>query len=779
VSDGRGGTDTGTVAIQAGNTPPAATISSPASTARFAVGQTITLTGSASDAEDGALGSGQLSWTVLLHHNSHTHPYFGPSSGNNLTFQAPAPEDLAATTTSYLEIYLTATDSSGASTTVRRDMQPQLVSVTLDSAPAGLSLNVNGATVNTPAMVTSWAAYRLGVNAPTQTDSAGRTWAFSSWSDGGAQSHTIVTPTNPATYTATFVGSSTPLDIVQYANDTTGFAGLWQLVPDATAAAGARIHTPDGSQPRPAAPLASPPSWAEWTFQAEAGRPYRLWIRGRADLDDPASDTAWVQFSGSVTSGGTATYRIGTTSAILWSLPDCASCAPSGWGWQDNAMGAPFGPLLYFANTGVQTIRVQVRDDGLSIDQIVLSPQTYLNASPGAAKNDTTIVSKPGNPPPPGNAPPTVTITSPSSTARFAVGQTITLAGSASDPEDGALGNAQLSWTVLLHHNTHTHSYFGPSSGNNLTFQAPAPEDLAATTTSYLEIYLTGTDSRGATTTVRRDMQPQLVSVTLESVPAGLALTANSTTVTTPATLTSWSGYQINLNAPAQNDSAGQAWVFSSWSDAGSQSHTVVTPAAAATYTATFTASSATPDILLYASDTTGFGGMYQLVADGSAAAGMRIHTPDGTVPRPNTALAAPPSWAEWSFHAEAGRPYRLWIRGKANGDDPASDTAWVQFSGSVSSSGTSMYRLGTTSAIQWSLSDCATCVPSGWGWQDTAMGAAFGPVLYFATTGPQIIRVQVRDDGLSIDQIVLSPQTYLNASPGATKNDATILAKQ
>jgi len=35
-----------------------------------------------------------------------------------------------------------------------------------------------------------------------------------------------------------------------------------------------------------------------------------------------------------------------------------------------------------------------------------------------------------------------------------------------------------------------------------------------------------------------------------------------------------------------------------------------------------------------------------------------------------------------------------------------------------------------------------------------------------------------VREDGLSIDQIVLSPSTYLNAAPGALKNDNTILPK-
>jgi hypothetical protein len=50
--------------------------------------------------------------------------------------------------------------------------------------------------------------------------------------------------------------------------------------------------------------------------------------------------------------------------------------------------------VIYFANSGTQTIRIQQREDGLSIDQIVLSPSTWLNASPGALKNDTVIVPK-------------------------------------------------------------------------------------------------------------------------------------------------------------------------------------------------------------------------------------------------------------------------------------------------------------------------------------------------------------------------------------------------
>ena len=48
-----------------------------------------------------------------------------------------------------------------------------------------------------------------------------------------------------------------------------------------------------------------------------------------------------------------------------------------------------------FAKGGRHTIRVQVREDGAQIDQIVLSPSRYLTSPPGGVKDDATIVAKP------------------------------------------------------------------------------------------------------------------------------------------------------------------------------------------------------------------------------------------------------------------------------------------------------------------------------------------------------------------------------------------------
>src|SRR6185295_17139434 len=106
-------------------------------------------------------------------------------------------------------------------------------------------------------------------------------------------------------------------------------------------------------------------------------------------------------------------------------------------GWGTNV----FGSLIYFQSTGTQTLRVQAREDGLSIDQIVLSPTSYLNSSPGALVDDSkilpsTIGSTP--PPPPANVPPLVSVSA--SPTGGAVPLPVNFSSTASDP-DGTIAS--------------------------------------------------------------------------------------------------------------------------------------------------------------------------------------------------------------------------------------------------------------------------------------------------------------------------------------------------
>ncbi len=104
------------VQIGAGNDAPRPTIIAPTAGTAYVPGQAYTLTGTATDPQDGTLADARLSWQVLLHHNEHTHPVLGPIGGNNIGFTAPSHDEGK----NWLEIRLTATDTQGISTTTIR-----------------------------------------------------------------------------------------------------------------------------------------------------------------------------------------------------------------------------------------------------------------------------------------------------------------------------------------------------------------------------------------------------------------------------------------------------------------------------------------------------------------------------------------------------------------------------------------------------------------------------------------------------------------------------------
>ena len=153
-------------------------------------------------------------------------------------------------------------------------------------------------------------------------------------------------------------------------------AGAWVVQSDSSASGGAALWLPDAEVPKLGLASASPANYFDLTFQVRAGVPYRLWLRGKAQNDSWQNDSAFVQFSSAVDASGTPVFRIGTTSATIVSLEDCGGCGVSGWGWSDNGYGYD-GQLIYFAADGAQTVRVQGREDGFIIDEIVLSPQKY------------------------------------------------------------------------------------------------------------------------------------------------------------------------------------------------------------------------------------------------------------------------------------------------------------------------------------------------------------------------------------------------------------------
>jgi glucose/arabinose dehydrogenase len=129
-----------TVLVTVGSLPPVPVIATPAAGGPgVQPGDVVNYSGSATDPDQGPLPPSALSWTVLLHHNTHLHRFVG-GTGSSGSFVA---EEHGAGTYSY-EIVLTATDASGlsASTSV---IVPLHTDTTPPSAPGSLSATANGA----------------------------------------------------------------------------------------------------------------------------------------------------------------------------------------------------------------------------------------------------------------------------------------------------------------------------------------------------------------------------------------------------------------------------------------------------------------------------------------------------------------------------------------------------------------------------------------------------------------------------------------------------------
>jgi glucose/arabinose dehydrogenase len=190
------------------------------------------------------------------------------------------------------------------------------------------------------------------------------------------------------------------------------------------------------------------------------------------------------------------------------------------------------------------------------------------------------------------NQPPVATITAPALPATYAGGDVVSYHGRASDPEDGDLPAANLTWWADFHHDTHTHPFLPVTSGSTAgTIAIPTVGETSANV--WYRFYLVATDADGAADTAFRDVLPRTVAVTLASVPPGLELTLDGQPRATPLTVTGVVGIEREIGVTSPQTSGPTTYTFASWSDGGAATHTVSTPGASITYAATFTVTTA------------------------------------------------------------------------------------------------------------------------------------------------------------------------------------------
>ena len=201
VSDGKGGTATDAVTIGVGL--PQVTIASPTTSLRWAVGDTISFSGSATDNQGAQISSSNMTWKLVLKHGAcpdcHDHflqTYSGVNSGS---FNAPDHDY-----PSELELTLTATDAAGLSNSTSIRLLPRTTTLTFQTSPTGLRLTFNGVNATAPYSRTVIVGSSNSVSAPSPQTLRGKQ-IFRSWADGvTTPSRTIIAPTGAVTYTATF-----------------------------------------------------------------------------------------------------------------------------------------------------------------------------------------------------------------------------------------------------------------------------------------------------------------------------------------------------------------------------------------------------------------------------------------------------------------------------------------------------------------------------------------------------------------------------------------------
>jgi glucose/arabinose dehydrogenase/PKD repeat protein len=214
VTDKGGLSATNSVVIGAGNEPPHAHIDTPTTALHWAVGDVVSFSGGGSDPQDGTLGPGSMTWTLVMRHcdtidNCHSHPIQSYPGVSEEKFTAPEHEY-----PSHLELRLTVTDSGGLSDTTTLRLDPRTVDLTFQTNPPGLTLTAGQQNAVTPFTKTVIVGTRNTVSAPTPQSLSGSSLGFASWSDGGARSHEIVAPETAATYTATYKPEAAPVGLV-------------------------------------------------------------------------------------------------------------------------------------------------------------------------------------------------------------------------------------------------------------------------------------------------------------------------------------------------------------------------------------------------------------------------------------------------------------------------------------------------------------------------------------------------------------------------------------
>jgi glucose/arabinose dehydrogenase len=196
--------------LDAANSAPTAVIDAPSPALIYSVGDAISFSGHATDPQDGTLPASALSWTLLIHHcttpiSCHVHDVQTWSGVSGGSLNAPDHDY-----PSHLELVLQATDGGGLQSSTSVTLDPKTVNLSFATTPSGLAVAVGSSSAATPFTRTVIVGSANSVSAPATQTLNGHTYAFSSWSDGGAGTHIVTAPASAAGYAATYSDVTPP-----------------------------------------------------------------------------------------------------------------------------------------------------------------------------------------------------------------------------------------------------------------------------------------------------------------------------------------------------------------------------------------------------------------------------------------------------------------------------------------------------------------------------------------------------------------------------------------
>jgi glucose/arabinose dehydrogenase len=203
----------------------------------------------------------------------------------------------------------------------------------------------------------------------------------------------------------------------------------------------------------------------------------------------------------------------------------------------------------------------------------------------------------------PGDKPPTVTITKPTPSQTWKVGDLVKLEGTGFEglepPKVEITSPRFYYWETRM---AHCPDPSQPTACHEHPLQTFAgirrPELIAPQHDypSYIKILLRVSDERGLQGTATLNFQPQTVDLSLVSEPPGIELLAANTEAASPFTVPAIIGSEIQLAAPQTATVGGNAYTFSSWSDGGGREHPIVVTSAQTEYVASYTTPEEEPE---------------------------------------------------------------------------------------------------------------------------------------------------------------------------------------